>query len=217
MNNLISYFASLTRKGANLRQYLILFLVLLCSCGKVIPPTQVDNACGIFSEKPKWYFDSQQASARWGISIPIILAFMHQESRFRSDAQPKRPWVLGIIPLARPSTAYGYAQALDQTWKNYQTQTGNTRSQRYDYRASADFIGWYCHQAVEKLKLKQDDVFHLYLAYHEGIGGYVRQTYLKRQGIVDIAKKVENQSHRYATQMDACQNSLPQKHWYDFN
>jgi hypothetical protein len=50
---------------------------------------------------------------------------MHQESRFVADAKPPRPWLFGIIPWFRNSSAYGYPQAQDSTWDWYLREAGS--------------------------------------------------------------------------------------------
>jgi len=51
------------------------------------------------------------------------MAIIRQESSFQADAQPPRSRILWIIPGPRPSSAYGYSQALDGTWDWYRQAT----------------------------------------------------------------------------------------------
>ena len=90
------------------------------------PPGNVDNICSIFFEKDDWYEEAADASDEWRSPIPIMMAIMHQESRFRADAQPPRRKIFGFIPGPRPSNAYGYSQALESTWEAYE----RTRTKR---------------------------------------------------------------------------------------
>ena len=53
----------------------------------------------------------------------------------------------------------------------------------------------------QQLGLDKQDAFRLYLAYHEGHGGYKRQTYQSKSWLVDVARKVERQAQRYNTQL----------------
>jgi hypothetical protein len=103
-----------------IKKLLLLFFWLLSSCTE-LPPKDTDNLCSIFREKNQWYDDAKQAAQRWGVSVPVLMAIMSQESNFVADAKPPRTWLLGFIPWFRPSSAYGYAQALDGTWADFGT------------------------------------------------------------------------------------------------
>ena len=61
-------------------------------------PSDIDNVCAIFDEHRKWYNESQRAADRWGTSIPIIMAFIHQESSFKAKAKPPRTKILWVLP-----------------------------------------------------------------------------------------------------------------------
>ena len=97
-------------------------------------------------------------------------------SSFQSDAKPERTKLLWVIPWKRKSTAVGYSQALNMTWEDYKEETGNTRANRKNFKDSADFIGWYAskgyYQGFDRL-----DARSLYLAYHEGYGGFKKKSY----------------------------------------
>ena len=54
-----------------------------------------------------------------GVSPGMQLAFIKTESNFRPTARTQRKYFLGLIPSGRISSAYGYSQALDGTWKEY--------------------------------------------------------------------------------------------------
>ena len=125
----------------------ILLLLLLVSC-TTAPPRNVNDACAIFAEYDDWYPDAKAASQRWKVPIPVLLAIIHQESAFQADAQPPRRWHLGFIPGARPSSAYGYSQALDGTWDRYIATTGKPGADRDDFADAVDFIGWYVNETT---------------------------------------------------------------------
>ena len=151
------------------------------------PPEQVDNVCDIFREKTGWYEDAKQSRARWGVPVSISMAFMHQESRFVATAKPPRKKLWGVIPGPRPSDSYGYSQAKQSTWEWYQRSTGNYGADRDDFGDAVDFIGWYNDVTYRELGIDKQDAFKLYLAYHEGHGGYRRQTYRSKDWLVDVA------------------------------
>jgi len=74
-----------------------------------------------------------------------------------ADAQPPRPWLLGFIPLPRASSAYGYAQAKDETWDNYQDKAGCWGADRDEFSDATDFIGWYCSISYTRLGISKLD------------------------------------------------------------
>jgi len=122
--------------------------------------------------------------------------------------------LLWVIPWKRPSTAMGYSQALKATWEEYQNSVGKRWANRSAFYHAVDFIGWYGDQAYRQARLPRNDAYRLYLAYHEGIGGYQRQSYTNKAWLINVAKKVERQAARYQTQLQSCQQKLKQKPWY---
>lgn len=145
-------------------------LCLLVAGCTASPPSQVDNICRIFEEKRSWHRDVKKSAQKWKSSVPIIMAIIYQESRFRADAKPPRRRILGFIPGPRPSDAYGYSQALEDTWNGYRRQTGQRGADRDKFKDAVDFIGWYNQGSVTRLGIARQDAYRLYLAYHEGWG-----------------------------------------------
>ncbi|MGZ5053036.1 MAG: transglycosylase SLT domain-containing protein [Methylobacter sp.] len=192
---------------------ILLFLCLLAAC-TVAPPKNGDNICATFREKEDWYDDAKNSYQKWGVPIHVQMAIMHQESHFVADAEPPRPWLLGFIPLPRESSAYGYAQAKDETWDHYLDKAGSWSADRDDFADAMDFIGWYCHVSHIKLGISKLDAKNLYLAYHEGHGGYQRKTYLKKAGLVQIANKVANRAKLFQSQLGECEKDLGNKGWF---
>jgi hypothetical protein len=189
-----------------------LFLPMMCfltlaGCASA-PPEHVEDVCDIFHEKSDWYKKARRASRRWGTSIPVMMSFVHQESKFRSKAKPPRKKILWVIPGPRPASAYGYAQATNETWRAYRKSTGKWAADRNNFRDAMDFIGWYNDQSQRKNGIKKSDAYHLYLAYHEGQGGYARRTYKKKKWLMDVAKKVSQRSDMYAAQLKRCEKTL---------
>ena len=64
-------------------------LAVLNACASK-PPEQPDNLCAVFSEKGGWYKHARAAEERWGLPIPVGMAFIHKESSYQSDARPER-------------------------------------------------------------------------------------------------------------------------------
>jgi len=194
---------------------LILLFSLLSAC-VTSPPEQVDNVCDIFREKSGWYADAKESRARWGVPISVLMAFMHQESRFVATAKPPRKKLWGFIPGPRPSDSYGYSQAKNSTWEWYQRSTGNYGADRDDFGDAIDFIGWYNNVSNEQLGIDKQDAFRLYLAYHEGHGGYRKQSYRSKEWLVDVASKVDRQANRYNSQLQDCSAELEPRGWVDW-
>jgi hypothetical protein len=133
------------------------------------------------------------------------MAIMHQESHFVADAKPPRRWLLGFIPWFRPSTAYGYAQALDGTWDSYLDSEGSFWSDRDDFADAADFIGWYNYHSHSKLGISLNNTKQLYLAYYEGLDGYAHKSYLKRADLQKTADAVAHRAKLFQNQLSHCQ------------
>lgn len=188
------------------------FLLLLASLWLVgctaSQPKNVNDICDIFEEKDGWYDDAADARDEWGSPIPVMMAMMHQESRFKAKAKPPRKKILGFIPGPRPSNAYGYSQALKSTWKSYKRSAGNYGADRDDFGDAIDFIGWYNYQSHKRSGISRRDTYRLYLAYHEGHGGYNRRTYKKKQWLMDVARKVERKANTYQAQLASCEEDL---------
>lgn len=178
------------------------------------PPRDVNNICNIFRQYPKWYTDALDVQRRWLVPVNVQMAIIHQESKFDARAKPPRTKLLWIIPWTRPSTAYGYAQALRGTWAHYRQTQGNIFSSRNDFADGVDFIGWYANQAYRQAGIKRSDTYALYLAYHEGIGGYQRRTYLKKAWLIPVAHKVSARAKLYQAQLAYCHKSLSSRGWF---
>ena len=189
--------------------------VVALSCA-TRPPAEPDDICAIFEEKPAWYKDARRAAGRWGVPESVQLALIHQESSFRADARPPRRWFLFVIPGPRPSTAYGYGQALDSTWRRYQRSTGRSWADRDDFGDVADFIGWYAAEARERAGVAPSDAYGLYLAYHEGAGGFARSSHLEKSWLLRVARKVESRARRYEVQLAGCRARLESPWWWPF-
>lgn len=177
-------------------------------------PRNIDDACDIFEDRRGWYAASRESRERWGTPIDVQLAIVHQESRFKRKAKPPRRRILWIFPGPRPSSAYGYAQALDSTWAEYKRETRNWRADRDDFGDAVDFIGWYTSRSARNIGASRGDAFRLYLAYHEGDGGYRRGTWRRKQWLVDTARRVDARAKRYRGQLAQCERRLGRRRWF---
>ncbi len=191
----------------------LLFIALLVGCVSA-PPQNSENICAVFIEKDDWYDESKASYEKWGVPIHVQMAIMHQESRFVADAQPPRPWLLGIIPWFRASTAYGYPQAKDDTWEWYLEKTGNWGADRDDFADAADFIGWYCSVSYDTLRISKWDAKNQYLAYHEGHEGFRIKSHLQKSWLLDVSNKVESRAKIYSRQLNGCKDELESSGWF---
>ena len=192
----------------------VVLTLFLTACA-VSPPRQVDDACGIFGEKPGWFDASRDAAKRWGVSEGLILSFIRQESAFVSDAKPPRTRILWVIPGPRPSSAYGYPQAKDGTWDDYRKDTGRWLASRDEFRDAADFVGWYVDRAYRIARIPKGDAYRHYLAYHEGVGGFQRGTFQDKRWLMQVARRVSERAQQYDTQLAGCRSRFERGSWWN--
>ena len=148
----------------------------------------------------------KKVEQKWGTPIYIQLAIIKMESDFDWLAKPKRKKLFKVIPFKRPSSSFGYSQAIKGTWEQYKQETGNKFATRARFKDSVDFIGWYTNKTKSILKIPVKDAFKQYIAYHEGWGNY--KYYKKNKMVISLAKKVEKQSKIYEKQLLKCQKFL---------
>lgn len=190
---------------------LVALLVVGCATK---PPTRTDNICHIFEEQPRWYDHARRTEERWGAPIPVQIAFVHQESSFRHNVRPPREYFLGFIPRPRASSAYGYAQAQSPAWSDYLQATGQRSARRDDMAHALDFIGWYNDVSHRRLRIPKDNAERLYLAYHEGHGGYSRGTYRAKPQVMGVARRINARAQQYAAQLAGCEAKLRCRRFY---
>lgn len=184
-----------------------LLLMFLASCGgggSYSAPRQLDDACAIVRERPQYLRAMESTERRWGVPVHVQMATIYQESKFIGNARTPHTYALGVIPMGRQSTAYGYSQALNATWEEYQQSEGSRRSKRDDIRDATDFMGWYMDQSSRSLGISKSDAEAQYLAYHEGRSGYANQSYLGKPWLVEVADRVGSRSEMYRTQLESC-------------
>ncbi len=197
------------------RFWIYVSIVLLSACATP-RPDNINNVCKIYKQYPKWYWSTEQVARRWKVPQSIQMAIIYQESRFNSIAKPPRTKLLWIIPWTRPSSSYGYTQALDSTWHLYKKDTGKYFARRDNFHDAVDFIGWYGYKAYKRAGISRRDPYRLYLAYHEGVGGYQRGTYRRKAWLMSVARKVARQSRNYEAQLARCKSQLKDKPWWRF-
>jgi hypothetical protein len=184
----------------------IMIVLLVASCGQRggPPPSNLDNACSIIEQRPNYKRAFNAAERRWGVPVHVQMATIHQESSFRSDARTPFRWTLGVIPMGRQSSAYGYSQALDGTWDEYRRETRRFGARRDDIFDATDFMGWYMTQSNRRLGIALNDTRNQYLAYHEGRTGFARGTYNSKPWLLRVADRVEDRARMYEAQLRVC-------------
>ena len=191
----------------NNKLFLLILFFLISACSSI--PKNTADGCSIFSERYLWYKHAKKTEVKWGTPIYIQLAIIKMESDFDWLAKPERLKIFKIIPYRRPSSSFGYSQAVKGTWKQYKDETNNKLATRTRFKDSVDFIGWYTNKTEKILKISKKDAFRQYIAYHEGWGNY--KNYKNNQRVILLAKKVEKQSNNYKKQLQECSKSLNRK------
>ena len=188
----------------SLRAMMIVLLVASCGGGQTSAPRTLDDACAILTERPDYYRAFRKAERRWGVPVHVQMATIHQESKFVADARTPFRYVLGVIPMGRQSSAFGYSQALDATWDEYVNAQGSRRAQRDRIDDATDFMGWYMNQTRDRNGVPLYDARNQYLAYHEGHTGFARQSYNSKSWLVEVAGKVDARAMMYQGQIATC-------------
>ncbi len=186
----------------------LVLLVLIAGCGggsdNSSPPRNLDNACSIVRERPEYLRAFKRTERRWGVPVHVQMATIHQESKFVGNARTPLRFTLGVIPMGRQSSAYGYSQALDGTWDEYLEDTGRRRAKRDDIRDATDFMGWYMNKTRDRTNVSLSDARNQYLAYHEGQTGYLRGSYNRKPWLLRVADRVEERAAMYQRQLRSC-------------
>lgn len=185
-------------------------MILVASCGgggNYSAPRNLNDACSILDQRPTFQKAMRKSERRWGIPIHIQMATIYQESKFVGNARTPFRYLLGIIPMGRQSSAYGYSQALDATWKEYKRGPGRSGAKRDDIDDATDFMGWYMAESSERLGIARTDARNQYLAYHEGRSGYARGSYRGKPWLQRIAGEIDNRADTYQLQLIACGKS----------
>ena len=197
-------------KKCSMRIFMLLLLIVMTSSCTFssYEPRNKNNICQIFKEQRQWYKSASASRKKWGIPISVAMSIIYYESSFKSDARPPRRTCLFIFPGKRLSSAYGYAQAIDSTWKTYQRSTRQYGADRDDFHDAIDFVGWYCHKTAVQCGIQKNDAFRQYLAYHEGQKGYLKRSYRRKSWLIKKARQVQQRAVMYARQLNQCEGNL---------
>lgn len=187
-----------------LRASILLLFLASCGGGNFSAPKNLDDACSIVRQRPTYLTAMKSAERKWGIPVSVQMATLYQESKFIGNARTPHRFALGVIPMGRQSSAYGYSQALDGTWEEYQDDQRRRSARRDSIRDATDFMGWYMDESTRTLGISKSDAQSQYLAYHEGRTGFARGSYNAKGWLVSIAAEVGARAQRYHDQLERC-------------
>ncbi|MCV6825716.1 MULTISPECIES: lytic transglycosylase [Halocynthiibacter] len=182
----------------------LLILLAACGGGYNSAPRNLNDACAILDERPRYLRDMKKAQRKWRVPVHVQMAILYQESKFIGNARTPLRYALGVIPMGRASSAYGYSQALDGTWDEYRDSHGGRGAKRDDFQDAVDFMGWYMDETTRTLGISIADARNQYLAYHEGRAGYARQSYLSKPWLIRVADAVGDRADMYRNQLLRC-------------
>ncbi len=185
----------------------LMIVASLAACGGgtgTSAPRELDNACAILKERPTYYRAFKAAERKWGVPVHVQMATIYQESKFKSDARTPFRYALGVIPMGRQSSAFGYSQALDATWDEYKRLEGKPRAKRNRIRDATDFMGYYMNITRERNGISLSDTRNQYLAYHDGHTGFARGTYRRKAWLMRVAGEVDQRAEMYNRQLASC-------------
>jgi len=187
-----------------LRALILVLVVASCGGRETSAPRELDNACAILKERPQYLKAFRKVERKWNVPMHVMMATIHQESKFIADARPPFRYRLGVIPMGRLSSAYGYSQALDATWDEYRQDQNRRTAKRNRIGDATDFMGWYFNETQRRNGVALNNARNQYLAYHEGHTGFRNKSYNRKAWLVDVAGKVDARSALYRQQIAAC-------------
>lgn len=186
----------------------VFLILLLTLAGCATAPHNINNACAVFQQRDGWFNNWYNAAKRteraYDVPVSVLMATIRVESGFKGNARPPRKKLLGVIPWKRPSSAYGYSQALDGTWQEYKRATGRYGARRNNFADAIDFVGWYHRRSHERNGIALNDAYSLYLAYYSGHNGYAKGSWKGNPGIQRAARKAASMAQTYAAQIRSC-------------
>ena len=195
-----------------LDKYFFILFFSLSSCSSI--PKNTSDGCSIFSERYLWYKYAKKTEQKWGTPIYVQLAIIKMESDFDWLAKPDRKKIFNVIPYKRPSSSFGYSQAVKGTWEQYKRETNNPLATRARFKDSVDFIGWYIHKTNKILRISKKDPYRQYLAYYKGWGDY--KNYSKDKKAIIYANSVKDMASKYRKQLTLCKKNLDKNKYIIF-
>jgi len=198
----------------NKKIFFLILLLIISACSSI--PKNTSNSCSIFNERYLWYKYAKKTEEKWGTPIYIQLAIIKMESDFDWLAKPNRQKIFKVIPFKRPSSSFGYSQAVKRTWEQYKKETNSPLALRTRFHDSVMFIGYYINKTHKINKIPLDDSYRQYLNYYLGWGNYAQKVYKTDKKAIIFAKSVKTQSNIYRKQLKSCKKSLDRKKYIIF-
>ena len=133
--------------------------------------------------------------------------------------------VIGAMPGRRANGSGSYRSAvrlLPRVMRRHRIRSG-TNTKRSGDVCSAAAATWKMpwtssagtnHRTRRQLGIPLTDAQRLYLAYHEGQGGYRRGTWMDKPKVQRAARRVAATSDRYRAQLARCESSFRCDSWY---
>ena len=90
--------------------FFFILILIISGCSSV--PKNTSDSCSIFNERYLWYKHAKKTEKKWGTPIYLQLAIIKMESSFDWLAKPPRQKLFKIVPYKRPSSSFGYSQAV---------------------------------------------------------------------------------------------------------
>ena len=170
--------------------------------------------CDMFYDDFDRFRYTRESEKQWGIDQSTQMTIINQESGFKSTARPVDSYLFGFIPWKTKSSALGYSQALIGTWAEYEIQSPSWIRSRVLFKDATDFVGWYLNQCHIRAGIDKNDISKLYLCYHEGVGGYKRQSFKEKPWLLKTAERLKVSNQRARAQLNQCEASLRWSHLY---
>ena len=186
------------------RAMIVVLLIASCGGNQSSAPRGLDDACSILKQRSGYLKAFRATEKKWGVPVHVQMATIYQESKFVADARTPFRYTLGVIPMGRQSSAYGYSQALDGTWDEYRKDVGRFGARRDRIKDASDFMGWYMNQSKDRNGIALTDARNQYLAYHEGHTGFSRGTYRSKSWLIRVSGEVAARAQTYQGQLATC-------------
>ena len=122
-----------------LNSFFVILFLFTSACSSI--PKNTANSCSIFSEKYFWYKHVKKTEKKWGTPVHLQLAFIKMESDFDWLAKPQRLKLFKVIPYKRPSSSFGYSQAVKGTWEQYKKEIISLWLPELDLRTALTLLG----------------------------------------------------------------------------
>lgn len=189
-----------------------LLLLALAGCATA-PPSNPENICAIFREKPDWHDAALKVQKKWGAPVPVPMAMMYQESSFKHDAVPPRYYFLGFIPGPRQFRLRlrpGQGRDLGRL----QERCGRLGFQPRRLRRRAGFHGLVHEQDPAHQRRVQVRRLWPIPELPRGWTGYRNRSYDRKAWLKTVSQKVQARAQKFAAQYKSCESDLTRGGWF---